>query len=272
MPQFSRRTILAAADVFGNLGHAAVTRFMLEHGLEDANVAGSLQDRSNALGRYLLQDPARLDQDGRNLVDTVVSDLVNHSIARCQEHYSGTFDYQRFRDNYPPLHRGLERDGFTVESGQLRRALPEAIDLPQADDEVHRLLERHGFNTPRGHLDQAIAAHARGDWAAANAQFRPFVESLFDDIAERLGRAMATVPAPGHARRQFLAQLKPPFFFQDLNEWTGQGTGFLEGFYRRLHPQGAHPGLSDEQDSTFRLHLVLLVARLLLTRFDQRTP
>jgi len=34
--------------------------------------------------------------------------------------------------------------------------------------------------------------------------------------------------------------------------------------YRRLHHHGAHPSLSDENDSTFRLHLVLLVARLLL--------
>jgi hypothetical protein len=34
------------------------------------------------------------------------------------------------------------------------------------------------------------------------------------------------------------------------------------------HPQGAHPGLSDEEDCTFRLHVVLLTGRLLLTRFD----
>jgi hypothetical protein len=35
---------------------------------------------------------------------------------------------------------------------------------------------------------------------------------------------------------------------------------------RRLHPQGADPGLSDEDDSTVRLHLVLLVGRQLLRR------
>jgi len=38
--------------------------------------------------------------------------------------------------------------------------------------------------------------------------------------------------------------------------------------FKRLHPQGAHPGLSDEEDSTFRLHMVLLLCWLFLRRLD----
>src|SRR5690242_8840425 len=64
---------------------------------------------------------------------------------------------------YKTLHRALERDGFTVEDGTLRRTLPQAFDLPAANDEVHLLLNRYNFATSRGHLDQAITAHARGD-------------------------------------------------------------------------------------------------------------
>ena len=93
---------------------------------------------------------------------------------------------------------------------------------------------------------------------------------LLDELAERLNGGAAGLPPNGNQRRQWLAETN--FFIGALNEWTGQGTGFLEGFYRRLHPQGAHPGLSDEDDSTFRLHLVLLVARLLLKRLQQLRP
>ena len=162
------------------------------------------------------------------------------------------------------MHRALERDGFTVEDGTLRRTLPDALALPQADDEVHALLDHYGFGTSRGHLDQGIAAHVRGDWAAANAQFRAFIESLLDEVARHYGcpAAMAT----SGQRRTWLAQKNPPFFIAGLNEWDNQGHGFIEAFFRRLHPQGAHPGLSDEDDSTFRLHLVLLVSRNLLRR------
>ncbi len=44
-----------------------------------------------------------------------------------------------------------------------------------------------------------------------------------------------------------------------------QGTFFGDSI-----PQGAHPGLSDEEDSTFRLHLVLLTGRTLLKRLEAR--
>jgi len=166
----------------------------------------------------------------------------------------------------PEASKFLVVDGqHRLADGTLRRALPIELDLPKADDEVHVLLERYGFAVPKGHLDQGIAAHARGDWAAANGQFRPFMESLFDVIAERLAQGIP-LPVPGAQRRIWLANRNPSFFFAELNEWDGQGKGFIEAFFRRLHPAGAHPGLSDEDDSTFRLHIVLLVARNLLRR------
>lgn len=269
MPQFSRRTILAAVDILASFGHTGVDRFLLEHGLENADIAGSLQARANALARYLLSNPDERDQDSRNLTDTIVESLVSYAISRSTQRYTDHFDYQVFQTNYPALQRALERDGFTVEDGLLRRALPETLDLPKADDEIHALLDTYGLNVPMGHLDQAIAAHSRGDWAAANSQFRPFIESLLDEIAARLAGPSAALPATGHPRRQWLSQMTPPFFIGALNEWTNDGKGFIEAFYRRLHPQGSHPGLSDEDDSTFRLHLVLVVARLLLRRLSQ---
>lgn len=265
MAQFTRRTILAATDTMANWGHTDIDRFLLEHALENAVRGNSRADRANALGRYLIANVDALNEDGVNLADAAVGELVAGALRNSVDGYPREFSFGVFRERYPALHRGLERDGFTVEDGTLRRALPEALDLPRADDEVHALLDRYGFAVSRGHLDQGIAAHARGDWAAANAQFRPFIESLFDSIAERLA-AGAALPAPGNQRRIWLANRTPAFFLAELNEWDGQGHGFIEAFFRRLHPAGAHPGLSDEDDSTFRLHLVLLVARNLLRR------
>lgn len=265
MAQFSRRMILAATDLMASWGHTFIDRFLLEYGLENTVTGNSRADRANALGRHLIANPDALSEDGENLTDSVVGQLVENAVCASKDGYPREFSFDVFRQNYPALHRGLERDGFTVEDGQLRRALPEALDLPKADDEVHALLNQYGFAVSRGHLDQGIAAHARGDWAAANAQFRPFIESLFDSIAEHLAGG-AAVPPAGNQRRIWLANRNPPFFLAGLNEWDGQGHGFIEAFFKRLHPAGAHPGLSDEDDSTFRLHLVLLVARNLLRR------
>jgi hypothetical protein len=216
----------------------------------------------------LLGNP-EVEEDGRNLTDLIVEEFVAEAIHNCI--YYGHFNYATFSERYANLNRSLQRDGFTVEDGQLRRTLPDALNLPQADDEVHVILRRHAFDVPLGHLDHAMSAHGRGEWAGANGQLRTFVEALFDAIAQalaaRLGQA---APENGFASQQWLYRLNPSFFEAELNEWTDQGTGFINGFYRRLHPEGAHPGLSDEEDSTFRLHLVLLVTRSLLLRFDGR--
>lgn len=271
MPQFTRKAIIAALATLEKYSNSDISRFLLEHALEntDADMGNSKRERTNGLIRYLLQRPDAQTEDGANLVDTIVRDLVQ-SAARSAQGSTPWREPQPFAEAFPELARALKRDGFEVINGELRRVLPEALNLPAADDEVHARLREFGFDISTGHLDQAIQNHAQGNWAAANAQIRTYVESLFDEIAEKLAGPSATLPAPGHQRRIFLANLNPPFLLAPLNEWEGQGKGFLEGFLRRLHPEGSHPGLSDEDDSTFRLHVVLLVSRLLLQRLRAR--
>lgn len=277
MPSFSRPTIIAALSTLHAFTHAEFGLFILEHGLEDteANVGSSVsvKKRTNAVIAYLLRNPDALHHEGGNLTDTLLRDLVERAIVRAGTPTPANLA-PSFEQMFPTLSYALKRDGFQVRDGQLRPALPEVLDLPQADDEVHALLRKFGFFDPAlGHLDQAIANHASGNWAAANGQLRAFMESLFDEIAQRLAPNPGSLPPAGQARRVWLATgVAPPFLLPALNEWDdqGQGKGFVEGFYRRLHPAGSHPGLSDEEDCTFRLHLVLLLARLLLRRLDAR--
>ena len=268
MAQFSRRTILAAADLLADRIHSEIDRFALEHGLEAVAIGASKADKTNALGRYLIQNPSLNNEYGENLSDAVVMAILGRAIERSFRGYPAEFSFVDFQNQFPALNRGLERDGFTVEDGVLRRILPDFVDLPAADDEVHLLLERFGLAVPAGHLDQGISAHVRGQWAAANAQFRTFIESLLDEIALRAPAPAGGHPPTGHARRQWLANVTPPFFIAALNEWSHDGRGFFEALFRRLHPEGSHPGLSDEEDSTFRFHLVLLTGRHLLRRLQ----
>lgn len=77
-PQYSRRTLLAAAQVLKVLGHSGFTRLMLELGLPDESVGtgGSLMDRANSLSRYALNDPQQTTASGYNLWDTIVDRSV----------------------------------------------------------------------------------------------------------------------------------------------------------------------------------------------------
>jgi len=208
--------------------------------------------RCRVLFRFLRDNP-KAQVEGCSLSTLVVEEAASYV-------HSASATPERFV-------RALERDGYTIdEKCQLRPTFPKAFDLPVAHDEVHLLLAQHHLVTPKGHLDQAIESHARGNWAAANGQLRTFYESLFDEIALLLEPQSA--PPAGETRRQRLANLTPPFLSRDLKEWSDDGKNFVNGVFKRLHAQGAHPGLSDEEDSTFRLHLVLLTAGLFLRRLD----
>ena len=130
MAQFSRRTILAATDLLTDRTHSEIDRFALEHGLEAVAQGASKVDKTNALGRYLIQNPLLNNEYGENLSDSVVIAIVGRAIERSFNGYPAEFSFAAFGTGFAALHRGLERDGFTVEDGTLRRILPGIIDLP----------------------------------------------------------------------------------------------------------------------------------------------
>ena len=70
------------------------------------------------------------------------------------------------------------------------------------------------------------------------------------------------------------SKVNPVFLSPSLNEVPSQGGSndktYVSGLMNRLHPQGPHPGLSDEEDSTFRYHTVIIFARYLLKRLEDR--
>lgn len=66
-----------------------------------------------------------------------------------------------------------------------------------------------------------------------------------------------------------LADNSIEFLAIDRQEWTADGRSYIEGLFKMLHTDGSHPGLSDEDHCTFRLHVVLVAARTFLRRLQQ---
>lgn len=265
--QFSRRTAITAIDVLeGAWYHADLTSFLVELG---PTVYGrvrseptSLKNRMSDL-KLLLDEVPPVVLEGEPLTSIVVERAVPLLPPEPEHEWSRPSQPTPVMEGFV---RSLEMDGFTVTAGHLRRMLPADIGLPAAESELIRLLDVHEMAMAKGHLQQAIDAHARGNWAGANGQIRTFLDGLLDTIAERVDPSAQSLPS-GQSRRTKLAA--SCFLSRPLNEWDDDGRGFINGLVKRLHPQGPHPGLSDEDDSTFRLHIVLLTATLLLRRFDR---
>lgn len=261
---FTRPTLLAAVELLELHSQAKFNQMVLRLGLEDeisSSTALSVAKKCDLLGRIVLQRPD-------TILDTLDGSMtLGEAVIRQAAQLAQ-------KDSELPLQtafaRGLARDGYVLvwddygRNASIRAALPGEIQLPETDDEVHQLLKRFSFVTPLGHLDQAIEAHTRGDWAACNGQLRTFIESLFDDIARNVRPVESAARPSSENRRALLAEIG--FLATDRNEWTQDGKNFINGLFKMLHTEGSHPGLSDEDHSTFRLHVVLVTARTFLRR------
>ena len=261
---FTRPTLLAAVELLELHSQAKFNQMVLRLGLEDeisSSTALSVAKKCDLLGRIVLQRPD-------TILDTLDGSMtLGEAVIRQAAQLAQ-------KDSELPLQtafaRGLARDGYVLvwddygRNASIRAALPGEIQLPETDDEVHQLLKRFSFVTPLGHLDQAIEAHTRGDWAACNGQLRTFIESLFDDIARNVRPVESAARPSSENRRALLAEIG--FLATDRNEWTQDGKNFINGLLKMLHTEGSHPGLSDEDHSTFRLHVVLVTARTFLRR------
>src|SRR5258706_2503079 len=107
MPQYSRKTILAATDLLEHAEHGAINRFLLEHDIAAYIRGGTERDRANSVAEFLLTSP-ELEEEGRNLTDVIVEEFVAEAIHNCTIH--GDFDYAAFSERYAKLDRSLPRD------------------------------------------------------------------------------------------------------------------------------------------------------------------
>ena len=283
MAEFNNMTIVAAAEVLAlSNSHATLALIELEWGIAGRCSQKSMHAHIGDLARIAIEEQIEVV----TLAGRVP--LVHALIARALSAPPGN----RETPVWTKLLAGLRLDGFdAVEEKEdmpgrypwdnrqqttrfvLRRMLPEEVpglDFREAQSELSSALTKHGFSVARGHLDQAIAAFSRGEWAAANAQLRTFFQDLLDRIAVLLGCDEAK---SDDAKREYLASTTAgPFFMTQYNEWVNDRgrPAFVLGLWARLHPEGSHPGLSDEDDCTFRLQITLVTARLFLRRLDQR--
>jgi hypothetical protein len=258
--EYSTTTLSEACDLLGRVLSEDKFEDLMRRWRRETNVVSQFGVPYRCKMLFVtLRDNPTVQVEGRFLRELVVEEAASY-VRKSRDKADSGEKAERFV-------RAFERDGYTIdEKGQLRPTLPKAFDLPVAHDEVHLLLARYNLTTPKGHLDQAIESYNLGNWAAANGQLRPFYESFFDEILVLL--EPQSVLLPGEARRERLANLTPPFLSRALNEWGNEGKNFVNGILKRLHPEGPHPGLSDKEDCTFRLHLVLLTAGLFLRRLD----
>lgn len=273
--RFGRTTLVAAAEFLEGHVQAGFNQMAVRLELEreiPEDTGMSVQKKCARLARIVANDPDReIDTlEGRK---TLAEAVILEALALAE--------YESGNRAQMVLEQSLARDGYALhwEEGEefarswsgrggaaLISALPQELAADEPNDEVRQILQEKGFERTLGHLNQAVSGHGRGDWAAANSQVRTFVESLVEEIAIDVGVTNAHELT---AENRLRALHNLGFLSSERNEWLGDGKGFINGLIKMLHTEGSHPGLSDADHSTFRLHVVLVTARLLLRRLRE---
>lgn len=283
MSNFNRMTVVAAAEVISAwYSHADMMVLETQWGIDGRVGTSSKSARVAGLAKIACdENPTVMSENGmvpldRALVETAVNAPPNI----------------RHQPIWKKFVAGLRFDGFEIVETEtvvpsnypwnaettravpaLQRMLPNDIpglDFREAESELIGLLDRSGFTVSKGHLKQAMSAFQRGEWSSANGELRKFFESYLNEIAIGFGY---TGGGDSKAKRDFLGgTLQPPFLLDEYNEWNAnnQKPQYVQGLMSRMHPHGGHPGLSEEEDATFRLQISLITARLFLRRYAHR--
>ena len=270
---FSRKTIIDIVTKYfdGLEYHDQVDRVLLLFGLEDiAPRDGSvIMTRSLKVCTHLIRNPDAITETGENLQYSFLSHIIP-SLRRTSG--GGACGDMPAISNYPDkIVNTLKYDGYVIEDDHIISMLPDIVeDIAEQENELYILLNKYSLSTPITHLNQARDNHARSNWPSANSQIRSFIEGLFDFIADSLSSNATSQSDRNNKWTWLVKTCSPPFILENINEWEDRGKGFLQGFWKRLCPDGSHPGISDEEDCTFRLQLSILTAYYILRRYDKR--
>jgi hypothetical protein len=255
--------------------------FDIEHLIHPSNGKLTRDAKINILIKTVKNPPPKgpfSDSFNMDLLQYMVDHFYRYedeSGSKSYISYDSNFGTIRHEDKFSYKHlslaNSLKRDGYIVKGTIIKKLLPNEIEEAKIESELFTLLNKFGLSTTKGHLEQAIHNHSQGNWAGANGQFRPFIESLLIDIC-KIVLPNNKCESASTAITLLSKTSNPAFLRSDLNEVENPKCTkpFIEGFWKRLHPEGTHPGLSDEEDSTFRYHLTIVVAYYLLKRLASR--
>ena len=116
--------------------------------------------------------------------------------------------------------------------------------------------DRPALKVARRHYEQATRAFERGDWEAANSQFRSACDATFDALAHAKG---CPTGKKGGVARRWLEEHS--FLEKDEAELS-------RAFMAFAGRAGSHAGISDQVDAQLRRHMATALMSFVIAKLD----
>lgn len=280
---FSKQLILKAVDFMPNNSHNELDHEIIKLDLDSKgiNLSGSIGNKKNAIQNYLLANPNARDNHGDSILLKMMDQVVNKMLINVNcgldEFDEETLEFK----SDPNFYRYLRLDGYDIdfEKMRIKENISNYTNTSAKNDYIVNFLKKYHFVTSLGHYEQAKSSYLGGNYAALNGQLRSFVEGIFQDMATYI-----KIKEPHNDNINKISNLdaqqailiftkcQKPIIDINLNEYEDNGTGFIQAFWKRLHPEGSHPGLPHIEEALYRFQLVVLNIELLLKRFEKSYP
>ena len=280
---FSKQLIVKAVDFMSTLSHDQLDKEIIYLDLDNRGIRieGSIQNKKNAVLNYLLKNPDSRDNHGEviliRMMNNVIEKLLDN-VERDKDEFD--IDEQAFKSD-KSFYRYLRLDGYDIDFDKkcLKEDVSNYMCVSEKDDYIIKFMTEYNFFTSLGHYHQAKGSYLNGNYAALDGQLRTFVESIFQDMATYI-----KIKEPDNnqiknisdidAQQAILIFVKchNPIIDIDLNEYGENNTGYIQAFWKRLHPKGSHPGLPDNEEALYRFQLVVLNIELIIKRFEKAYP
>lgn len=123
---------------------------------------------------------------------------------------------------------------------------------------VRESLRRHGLNVALRHLESSQSAYERGELEAANGQQRSFLEAVYEGVAQLV---LGQDKKRGEARKALERE----------GMLNAAEAGLVKSYMDLASGEGAHPGLSNEDDAASRQLIGIGLARRALALIPNPT-
>ena len=151
----------------------------------------------------------------------------------------------------------LRADGYEMVNGKIIPAPPLQL-MAESMGHLQMLLRHRNFLVAEGHLIQALDNYQRGNWAACNAQLRALLEEICNVLyARNSDEEMSMV---GGSARKWL---------ETMGILSEKESEFFKSWFKILHTEGSHPGLSSQEDTRWRLHVTVSTSHWALMALDK---
>lgn len=282
---FSKQLILKAVDFLPTDSHTdmdnRITFYDLDH--KGINLDQSLPKIKKEVGKYLISNPNAVDNHGDSILLRMMNNVVKKMLDNVDTD-NDEFDEERkeFRSDRD-FYRFLRLDGYDIdfENCCIIEDIARYLQVVEKNDAIIEMLEEYHFSTTLAHYNEAKSSYLGGNYAALDGQLRTFVESIFQDMAAHIKVCEPTNTnisnineIDGQQAMIIFAKCEHPILDFNLNEWSGdsQQASYFPAFWKRLHPEGSHPGVPQFSEVIYRFQLVVLNIELLVSRFQSAYP